>query len=163
MARREADLALRTVLPERGDLVVTRLLTVGWRVAAAPELAREAGTLKRLADIPWVGVTERLAGSTPGRWARKHLGDLELVLRSDSLTVQVSAVRNGTGAALLPDRSIAYFGLSPVKLARPLQYKLGTWPADDVYLVTHQALRAVPRVRAVWAFLLEHAAGGGRR
>src|SRR5215470_11908220 len=41
LTRREADLALRTVRPVRGDLVVTRLRDVRWVVAAAPGLARE--------------------------------------------------------------------------------------------------------------------------
>src|SRR5215813_2726871 len=47
LTRREADLALRTVRPLRGDLVVRRLRDVVWVVAAAPGLARELGTLRR--------------------------------------------------------------------------------------------------------------------
>ena len=29
------------------------------------------------------------------------------------------------------------------------------WPRDELYMVTHRSLRRVPRVRAVWEFLLE--------
>ena len=50
LTRREADLALRTVRPARGDLVVTRLRGVTWVVAAAPGLAR--GSSARCATGP---------------------------------------------------------------------------------------------------------------
>ena len=43
LTRREADIALRTVRPARGDLVVTRIAVVPWVLAAAPELARKLG------------------------------------------------------------------------------------------------------------------------
>ncbi len=41
LTRREADIALRIVRPERGDLVVTKVAQVRWVLAAAPR-AREA-------------------------------------------------------------------------------------------------------------------------
>ncbi len=40
LSRREADLALRTVRPERGELVVTRLAMARWVLVASPKLAR---------------------------------------------------------------------------------------------------------------------------
>ena len=43
LTRREADLALRTVRPVKGDLVVTSLGTVRWVLAAAPALAKKLG------------------------------------------------------------------------------------------------------------------------
>ena len=157
MARRDADLALRTARPTRGDLIVTRLFGVGWRIAAAPELARELGTLRAWADVPWITCSERLAGTTPGRWYAAQLGELEPVLRSDSLTLQISAAATGVGVALIPELSIEHYGLVPLKLAKSLRASLGEWPEDDLFLVTHRGLRNVPRVRAVWDFLLEHA------
>lgn len=54
LTRREADIALRVVRPERGDLIVTRLLTVKWTLAAAPDLARSLGTLRSWSDAPWI-------------------------------------------------------------------------------------------------------------
>lgn len=156
MARRDADLALRTARPTRGDLLVTRLFGVGWRVAAAPALARELGTLRAWTDVPWIGCSERLAATTPGRWCAATLGDIDFILRSDSLTVQITAVATGLGVALVPELSVEHYGLVPVKLSKALREAGGEWPEDDLYLVTHRALRAVPRVRAVWDFLVEH-------
>ncbi|MFK7989471.1 MAG: LysR family transcriptional regulator [Sandaracinaceae bacterium] len=156
MARREADIALRTVRPTTGDLLVARVLPVAWRVAAGPELVAQLGTLKRLGDAPWIGCTERLAGTTPGRFATTHVADVDPVVRSDSLTLQVSAARLGLGVALVPEPSIAHYGLVPVKLSRALKRALDPLPEDDLFLVAPRALRSVPRVRAVWEFLREH-------
>lgn len=159
MARRGADIALRTARPTQGDLIVTRLFTVGWRVAAAPAIAEAAGRLRRWGDVPWVGFTERFGETTAARWFAAHVGDVEPALRSDSLTVQIAAVAQGLGAALLPERSLAHYGLVPLETTRPLRRATGPWPEDDLFLVAPRALRHVPRVRAVWDFLLEQAGG----
>jgi DNA-binding transcriptional LysR family regulator len=52
LTRREADLALRTVRPVRGDLVVTRLATVRWVPVAAPPRT-SAGNAALGHDAPW--------------------------------------------------------------------------------------------------------------
>lgn len=153
LSRREADLALRTVRPSTGDLVITRLATMTWTLAAAPAIAKELGTLKRWADAAWVGFGERLAHIPPARWYAKHVG-AEPVLRSDSLTVQLAAVTAGVGVALVPSPSLAHFGLVPIKLAPKLRAEAAAWPTDDLFLVTHRALHDVPRVRAVWDAIL---------
>jgi DNA-binding transcriptional LysR family regulator len=157
LTRREADLALRTVRPVRGDLVVTRLRDVTWTVAAAPALAREIGTLRRWTDAPWIGWGERLASIAPARWRARHVSR-EPVLSSDSLRVQFAAVLAGVGIGLLPEPSLAHFGLTPVRLAPGLRDAAAEVPTDVLYLVTHRALRDVPRVRVVWELLLDHLA-----
>ncbi len=163
MARRDADLALRTARPTQGDLVVTRLFPVGWSLAVSPDVAARVGTLRAWADIPWITGSERSAQTTPGRWCAEHLQDIEPTLRSDSLTVQITAATIGLGAALIPNLSLEHYGLVPLPLTRRLRASVGPWPQDDLYLVTHRTLRGVPRVRAVWEFLLEHAPGRLRK
>lgn len=159
MTRRGADIALRTVRPEQGDLVVTRLLTVGWRVAASPERAADFGRVRAWSALPWITCTERFADTTTGRWYAAHVGEVEPVLRSDSLPVQIAAVAQGVGVALLPTRSLDHDGLAPVETTRGLRHATGPWPEDDLFLVTPRALRHVPRVRAVWDFFVDQ---GGR-
>jgi DNA-binding transcriptional LysR family regulator len=154
LSRREADLALRTVRPSSGDLIITRLVTMTWTLAATPALAAKLGTLKKWSDAPWIAFGERLAHVGPARWQTKYVG-LEPVLRSDSLAVQIAAVNAGIGVALVPAPSLAYFGLVPVKLAPKLRADATTWPTDDLFLVTHRALHDVPRVRAVWDAIVE--------
>jgi DNA-binding transcriptional LysR family regulator len=157
LTRREADLALRTVRPVRGDLVVRRLRDVMWVVAAAPGMARELGALRRWTDAPWIGWGERLASIPPARWFTRHVTRVP-TLRSDSLRVHVAAITAGVGIGLVPEPSLEHFGLAPVKLGPGLREAAAELPTDSLYLVTHRALRDVPRVRVVWELLLERLA-----
>jgi DNA-binding transcriptional LysR family regulator len=154
LTRREADLALRTVRPTRGDLVVLRLGTVRWVLLASPELARRLGSLRAWKDAPWVGWGERLSGVAPARWLARHARDAEPVVRSDSLLLQLALVRMGVGVALLPEPSGAPHGLVPVRTGAGLREGAAAWPSDELFLVTHRALRSVPRVRVVWDLLV---------
>jgi DNA-binding transcriptional LysR family regulator len=162
LSRREADIALRVVKPERGDLIVTRLSSVRWVLASAPALAKNLGTLAAWADAPWIGFGDRLAASPPGLWFEKYASSAEPKLRSDSLQLQLAALKRGAGVALVPEPSVEAYGLTRVKLARRLQKDAGEWPVSELYLVTHRALRDVPRVRVVWELLVDRM-GEGRR
>lgn len=162
LTRREADLALRTVRPTRGDLVVTRLARVRWVLVAAPALAKELGTLRAWTDAPWVSWGERLAMIKPARWVTKHVAPAEPVVRSDSLLVQLAVVAAGVGVALVPEPSAAHYGLVALKISGALREAAEEWPSDELFLVTHRALRDVPRVRAVWDLLLARAAQAAR-
>lgn len=155
LTRREADLALRTVRPMRGDLLVARVTTARWVVVASPALAERLGTLRAWSDAPWISWTARLASVPPARWFAEHVRGVEPLLRSDSLRVQLAAAAGGLGVALIPEPSVAHFGLVPVKLTQKLRKDTASWPADELFLVTHRALRDVPRVRVVWELLAE--------
>lgn len=69
--------------------------------------------------------------------------------------VQPAVVMAGVGVALVPEPSVKHYGLVPVKLSAALRRGAGEWPVDEPFLVTHRALRDVPRVRAVWDMLVE--------
>lgn len=155
LTRREADLALRTVRPKGGDLVVTRLATTRWVVAATPKLARSLGTLKRWTDAPWIGWGDRCASLAAARWLTKHVR-VEPVMRSNSLGVQLAATRTGVGVVLVPQSSLAHYALVPIKLSTSLLASAAEWPEDDLFLVTHEVLRNVPRIRVVWEMIRAH-------
>jgi DNA-binding transcriptional LysR family regulator len=153
LTRREADIALRTARPTSGDLVVTKVATIRWVAAAARSLAREIGPVKRWTDVPWIGFGERLAQLPPARWHAQRVG-ADYVVRSESLAVQLSAVAAGLGVALVPAPSVAHYGLVAIELAPRLRADASAWPLDDLFLVTHRALRDVPRVQVVWDAVL---------
>jgi DNA-binding transcriptional LysR family regulator len=69
--------------------------------------------------------------------------------------VQLAAVTAGVGIALVPAPSVAHYGLVPVKIAAALRPDAAECPIDELFLVTHRALRNVPRVRVVWDLLVE--------
>jgi DNA-binding transcriptional LysR family regulator len=157
ISRRDADIGLRTMRPERGDLIVTKLFTMTWRAAVTPTLAAEVSPLRAWSDVPWIGGTERMAQSTPGRWCASELASVLPRLTTTSQRVQIAAVEANLGAALLPAQSIAHYNLVPLDLAPKLRKTAAPWPEDDVFFVTHRALRRVPRVAVVWEFFAERA------
>lgn len=162
LSRREADLALRTVRPTQGDLVVTRLTSVRWVLVASPELAQRLGTLRAWGDAPWVGWGEHLSQIGPARWLATHAKHVEPLVRSDSMKVQLAVVGAGVGVTLVPEPSAQHYGLVPVKLGSALRAAAAQWPTNELFLVTHRALRDVPRVRAVWDLLLQPLRARGR-
>lgn len=155
VARRVADIGLRTVRPETGDLIVRTLPPVDWVLATTPQLTRKLGTLQAWHEVPWVTFGDRFAHVPAAQWVREH-GQVAPIVRSDSLRLQIAVVCEGLGAALLPARSVAHYGLVPVRVGAKLRRSMTRWPRDDLFLVTHRALRSVPRVAAVWDFLIEH-------
>jgi DNA-binding transcriptional LysR family regulator len=159
LTRHEADLALRTVRPAQGDLVVTRLTSVRWVLVASAELARELGTLRAWSDAPWIGWGARLSGKGPSKWLESHAKGVDPMVRSDSMMVQIAAASAGVGVTLLPEPSAEHYALVPVRLAPGLRADAANWPTDELFLVTLRALRNVPRVRALWDLLL-HRTGG---
>lgn len=131
------------------------MLTLRWVLVAAPKLARELGTLRAWTDAPWVGWGERLSNVRPAHWFAAQVRTVDPVVRSDSLIVQLAVVAAGVGVALAPEPSLKHYGLVPVKISPPLREAAGDWPSDELFLVTHRALREVPRVRVLWDLLVE--------
>jgi len=72
-------------------------------------------------------------------------------------------VKAGLGAALVPEPSLEHYRLVPVQLASRLRDAASQWPVDELFLVTHRALRNVPRVRAVWEALVSRLADPNER
>lgn len=155
LTRREADLAIRTARPTSGDLVVTRLVQVRWVVVTSPSRVEGSRPIQSWTDVPWIGCGHATLEATPGRWFSKHVGRVDPVVRTDSIMTQIACVQAGLGVALLPDRSVESFGLVPPRVSKALKRDT-SFPVDDLFLVTSRALRRVPRVSAVWDFLLEH-------
>lgn len=152
LARQEADLALRTVRPRTGDLVMTRVTAVRWVAMASPELAQRLGVVRDWSAVPWIGWSADLARVPPARWLAAHVKG-EPVLRSNSLPLQLAAVGRGVGVALVPEPYGEAYELEPVRHARRLAASVRAWPGDEVWLVAPRSLRHVPRVAAVWDVL----------
>jgi DNA-binding transcriptional LysR family regulator len=153
LSRREADIALRNVRPEGGDLVLTKLATTSY----APFVS-QAWNRKKPANVPWIGWTDAYAHIPAARWLARHVDARSVVLRASSLGAQLAAVASGLGAALLPSAIGERQGLTELPHGR----ELADLPIEDTWLVGHRALREVPRVAAVWDFILGEAARFGR-
>ena len=152
LTRREADLAIRTIRPAGGPLVRQLLTRAQWLPMATPELVAELGPLKRWADVAWVGWGFGLEHLHAARWLSERVSAAPM-LRTNSFVMQISVVQQGLGAALVPAPYAQVHRLEPLRLSRKLQADVKSLPIDELWLVTHEALRRVPRVAAVWDFI----------
>jgi len=164
LTRREADLALRIMRPARGDLISTKLGTFTSTMLVSPTVAAEVGTLRDLNDLRWVTYAEDLGHLPETSWISSQVAPDRIVMRSNSMSAHLAAVRSGLGATLAPTPYAGLEGLTELSLSRPLAKKLRPLPEGSLWLVGHRALRDVPRIAATWSFLSERFRGVvGRR
>jgi DNA-binding transcriptional LysR family regulator len=154
LTRHEADLAVRSVRPQGSELVMTKITTSRWIAVASPAMVKELGRMTAWEDAPWIAWDRDLASMLPARWLARHVPRAEVALRTSHFASQLVAARSGLGVMLAPDPFARVYALAPVVLADALA-STAAWPSDDLWLVGHRALRDVPRVAAVWSFLLE--------
>ncbi|GAO01618.1 LysR family transcriptional regulator [Anaeromyxobacter sp. PSR-1] len=157
LTRREADLAVRGVLPASGDLLARKLGTATGGVFGAPRQARALGTLRSLDAARWITWGEDLAHLELTRCILDRVPPDRIALRTSHMGTQMAAARAGVGL-VLADRNMALAcGLAEVRLSPAVRRQLPSERAGDLWLVVHRALREVPRVAAVWDFVLEEA------
>lgn len=146
LTRREADIAIRTVRPKTGDLVVQRLATFSLKVMAAPALANRKPK-RRLDDLPWVAFSESLSATPESTWLRENVPDARVVVRAPDQQLLLSAAKAGLGALVVAEPLGRLAGLVTLPTRQPM-------PEGTLWLVAHRALRPVPRVDAVWNWLI---------
>ena len=149
LTRHEADLALRSVKLAGAELVATKVATSPWVVAASPAVAKKP--LARWDALPWITWDRDLASFHAARWLAEHLPTAEIALRTSDYASQLAAAAAGLGLVLAPVQYLEPAGL----VAMPLLPRTPAFPVDELWLVGHRALREVPRIAAVWTFLLE--------
>ncbi|RRD58480.1 LysR family transcriptional regulator [Comamonadaceae bacterium OH2545_COT-014] len=140
---RQADIALRLVRPEAGDLAVRRLGSLHFGFYAS------AAYLRRTARSDWRFLT--LSTQNPlSRWAADTIGSAHVALACNDFELIRQGLNAGLGVGLLPADSVgaqdalqavAVNAAAPETLAQPL------------YLVMHDDVRRSPSVRAVADFL----------
>lgn len=157
LTRSEADLAIRSVRPSSGDLVLTLFMETRWVPVAAPALAARLGPVRDWSALPWVAWGPDLAGLAPARWLAAAAPGAELTLRTSHFATQVAAVEGGFGVALVPEPYLRLRRLARLEVTKSLAAKAPPLPEESAWLVVHRALRDVPRVAAVWQFLLDEA------
>jgi DNA-binding transcriptional LysR family regulator len=148
LSRREADLALRFVRPDRGDLLVRRVGTLRFAVFGSKTYL-DVHRGQRAEDLAWLDWDTTQAQLPDAAWRHAEFPGIEPVLRTNNVGVRLRATRAGLGVSVLA-RSLAarYSELEALE-------GLPAIPDIPVWLVGHRALRNLPRIKAVWAFLEE--------
>ncbi|MBL8923355.1 MAG: LysR family transcriptional regulator [Myxococcaceae bacterium] len=153
VGRREVDLALRTIRPTAGPLKVQRLTRAKWLPMAAPAVAARLGKVTDWASLRWVGWGFELAHLPVAAWLSARV-KAALLLRTNAFGLQVAAVREGLGVALVPEPYAAVYGFDVLRVSRRLASDVAALPTDELWLVAHEGLREVPHVAATWDFLV---------
>jgi len=162
LSMREADAAIRLMPPTQPDLIQRHLMTMNYRVYAAPEYLKKRGQPKTSADLedhsiivygedaaPPVGNPNWLLeeGAEPDR-------PRQPVLRVNSIYGIYRAVQSGLGIAALPE----YMSREGRNLIEILPEVRG--PSLDVYFVYPGELRNAKRIVVLWDFLVRKMTGG---
>jgi DNA-binding transcriptional LysR family regulator len=154
LTRREADVAIRAGRPSAGDLVAAKLLAGRASLLASPAYARALGRLRSFDDARWLTWAADLAHLPEAVWLRKHAPRARVALRTSHFASQLSAARAGLGVVITAD-PFARAGLVEIACAKALDAACAELPSGSLWLVGHRALRQVPRVAAVWGFLVD--------
>lgn len=155
LSRREAELAVRTLRPRAGELVSVKLSQHPWTPMIAQQGATEPGMVTDWNALNWIGWGDDLQSFAPARWLEKYVARTSIGLRTSQLTMHTTAVEAGLGVALLPLPFARVASVVPLSVDPALSPSLEELPSNELWLVGHRALRSVPRVAAVWTFLVE--------
>lgn len=151
LTRREADIAIRTVRPTQGNVVIRQVgvwncaIYVSNAYAAKRDLKFGLNNFRDIDVITWTEESS-FRGSD---WFDDHARDAPVVFAANSRHIQYAACKAGLGAAILPclaaDHDPDLMRLLPPERVRSV----------DLWLVAHQDLVRTARVRAVLDFLAE--------
>ena len=158
LTRREADIALRVQKPKAGDFIVRAFVETELVPVAIPEIARTAGRVRSLDALRWITWGRDLAHLPDARWIAGLVNESSIVLRTSSIEAQRHAIAAGLGVGMDMRAVLGLSAAKAIRFPRALRTKMPPLPRGTIWLVTHRALRHVPRVAAVWTFLLEEAA-----
>ncbi len=134
--RRDADLALRLVRPERGHLLVRHLGTMGFGLYGPPDGSRPAR------HVTWLdqGSVQMVLA-----WARAFGANTSAKFAVNTPDGQLAAVARGLGVCVMPHFLARTAGLALIADKLPDGSKM----TRDIFQVTHADLAASRRVRRV--------------
>lgn len=144
--RRDADLAVRLVKPERGNVTIRRLGTLGFGLYASRVYAEHRRDDARLEADRFITWCETYGHLPAARWVERALRGRAPALATTTLSAQLAAAISGVGLAVLPH----FLGRQSDLVC--LQGDLGI--DQEIWLAVHSDLAQSRRVRVVVDFLV---------
>lgn len=139
LERRDADVAVRTIRPQQGDVVSRKLGARPARAFHAAELAPSEARMRWLAYSGSDPAVEQMLAQHPGA---------QIVFRTNDLAGLRAACAAGLGTALLPEVLAAGHGLVPIP-------DLPAVEQPPIWLAAPAVSLDLPRVRQVWDYLID--------
>ena len=159
LARREADVAVRTARPEEGDLLTRKIATLGYGLFAAPRYLERRGRpsspddLGAHAAVDWLEEYPRVATST---WFRELAARCPFSVRLSGVKERLAAAEAGMGIVCLSFAMARGSGL--VQILPEVDV-----PSVELWMVTHPDSARAKRVRAVMDFIVRAAGSANGR
>lgn len=150
LAKREADIAVMVGRPERGGLVARKLTDYSLGLYASPVYLQSNPAPKQRSDLKdhqLIDYVEDLLFSPLLDYGAEFWRGWRAQLEISSAHAQAEAARGGAGIAVLHD----YIAAGDDRLVRVLPELTVT---RAYWLVYHESLRDIPRIRAVSDFLV---------
>ncbi len=145
IVRREADMALRFVRPTAPALLVQKLGAIDVAAYAHPCMQHDDAR-----SLRWIMFDDPHARYVETQWVLQHVAPRQ-VMRVSLWNALFAAICQGLGPGLVSPLVAEPAGLVRVATELPPP------PSRDLYLVVHQSLRDVPRVRVFRDWLAEQA------
>ncbi|MEJ1997687.1 MAG: LysR family transcriptional regulator [Maritimibacter sp.] len=146
--RRDADIALRMVKPDRGHVSLQRLGTLGYGLYAAPAYLAARAPMPDASAFDaddFISWADSYAGLPAAQWIERMLRGRAPVITTTSLATQVTACASGLGLAVLPHFLTRQHNLTCLRADLGID--------QPIWLVTQSDLAQSRRVRAVADFL----------
>jgi DNA-binding transcriptional LysR family regulator len=150
ISRREADIALRVLRPVGNDLIAQQIFATSAVVAGSPSYVKALGRLQTWKAAEFIAWGQELAHIPHAQWISKYIPRSQVALVTSSFSTQIAAAKLGLGLVVVPMPYLAAHDLVQARVGKALLPATEALPEDQLWLVTHTALRQVPRVAAVW-------------
>ena len=147
LARREADVAIRTTVKPSDTLIGRRLFRFALAVYGAAELVAELGERPEPATLPWIGWDSEAYNRL---MILDHFPTARIRHRADSLLDMRSLARAGLGVAV-----IGCFAADPDPGLRRVYPEPITDNKMDLWVLSHPDLWRAARVRAFTRFIAD--------
>jgi DNA-binding transcriptional LysR family regulator len=150
LLEREADVSINMVNPQRGRLLVRKVgqYSVGlYGSASYLEAAGTPRTRRDLQDHAFITYVDELIAVPHVRWLAEVIEKPKTRFASTSLVAQYHAACAGSGLVMLPH----FMAGRSDALSRVMTTEINL--IRDWWLLVHQDLQAVPRIRAVIDFI----------
>ena len=150
----EADVAFRAGTPPTEPTLVGRRLAIDtWSVYCTRSYAEKHGAPKTPEDVAqhaFFTVSEDFPRLPMIEWIERYVPESAIVMRQNSIGSLFGSLRSGLGVTVMSD----FLASSDANLIKCFTPDVPTH--SEIWLVTHERLRKVPRVRALLDFLTDY-------